>query len=162
MKTLLSISIITTALLSSACTPLPHSSSQQISYSNSYYYLSPQRRELMKIAHQSIGTRYKWGGRTPQEGFDCSGLMQYSYKQIGIKIPRTAAKQRDASRRLSRSQLKPGDMIFFKTGRRSNHVGIYAGNGEFIHASSGSHRVKKERLDTPYWNRHLVKYGTFL
>ena len=162
MKTLLSISIIATALLSTACAPLPHPSSQQTGYSSGYYHLSPQRRELMRVAHHSIGTRYKWGGKTPRQGFDCSGLMQYSYKQIGIKIPRTAGEQRDASRRLSRSQLRPGDMIFFKTGRRSNHVGIYTGNGEFIHASSGSHRVKKERLDTPYWNRHFVKYGTFL
>ena len=162
MKTLLSISIIATALLSTACAPLPHPSGQQTGYSSEYYHLSPQRRELMRVAHHSIGTRYKWGGETPTQGFDCSGLMRYSYKQVGIKIPRTSAKQRNASRQLSRSQLQPGDMIFFKIDKRTNHVGIYTGNGKFIHASSGSRRVKKEKLDTPYWNQHVVKYGTFL
>ncbi len=169
--------LISTSFIISGCAPIPSANplTQRIlhkTYSNNYRYppvryatrysLSPERRELMRVAHRSIGIRYKWGGETPQEGFDCSGLMQYAYKRSGIRIPRTAAQQRDASRRISRSQLRPGDMIFFKTGRNSNHVGIYAGRGEFIHASTGSHRVKKERLDTQYWNQHFVKYGAFL
>ena len=149
-------------LLLSGCAPVGNISGQHQTYSPSSYSLSPQRRQLMKVAHQSLGARYTWGGKTPREGFDCSGLMQHTYKKAGIRIPRTAAQQRDASRRISRSQLRPGDMIFFKTGRRSNHVGIYTGNGEFIHASTSSKRVKKVKLNTPYWNRHLVKYGTFL
>ena len=165
-KILLYTGLMAGALLISGCTPLSSTSNPQYGYNNqystSYRSLSPQRQQMMKIAHQSIGTRYKWGGETPREGFDCSGLMQHTYKLSGIRIPRTAAQQRDASHRISRSQLLPGDMIFFKTGRRSNHVGIYAGNGYFIHASSGSKRVKKEKLNTRYWNQHLVKYGTFL
>ena len=159
------LGLIAGALLLSGCTPLSSTSSQQ--YGNGYNYsgsysLSPQRRQMMKVAHQSIGTRYNWGSETPRKGFDCSGLMQYTYKRSGIRIPRTAAQQRDASRRISRYQLRPGDMIFFKTNRRSNHVGIYTGNGEFIHASSGRKRVVKDKLNTPYWNKHFVKYGTFL
>lgn len=154
------------ALLLTGCAPIssipssqPHNSNYR---STGNYSLSPQRRQMMRVAHQSIGARYKWGGETPREGFDCSGLMQHTYLRTGIKIPRTAAQQRDASRRIARSQLRPGDMIFFKTGKRSNHVGIYTGNGEFIHASTSSKRVKKERLNTRYWNEHFVKYGTFL
>lgn len=124
--------------------------------------LSPQRLELMKVAHRSMGTRYTWGGNSPREGFDCSGLMQHTFKTTGINIPRTAAQQRDASRRISRSDLQPGDMIFFKTGRNANHVGVYTGNGEFIHASTGSKRVKKDRLSSSYWQQRIVKFGTFL
>lgn len=165
-KILLYLGLIGGALFLSACTPLNSTSNNQYTYGNSYdtnyRTLSPQRQQMMKVAYQSIGTRYTWGGETPREGFDCSGLMQHTYKLAGIRIPRTAAQQRDASRRISRAQLRPGDMIFFKTGRRSNHVGIYTGNGYFIHASSGSKRVKKEKLDKRYWNQHFVKYGTFL
>lgn len=159
--------LLSAALFLSGCAPISNIDSNQrhgygSSHSSNNYSLSPQRRQMMKVAHQSLGSRYKWGGETPREGFDCSGLMQHTYKRSGIRIPRTAAQQRDASRRISRSQLRPGDMIFFKTGRRSNHVGIYTGNGEFIHASTGSKRVKKVKLNTSYWNKHFVKYGTFL
>ena len=166
-KLTLSLGLLSGALFLSGCAPINNiDAKQRYGYDNirsSYNYsLSPQRRKMMKVAHQSLGVRYTWGGETPREGFDCSGLMQHTYKLAGIRIPRTAAQQRDASRRISRSQLKPGDMIFFKTGRRSNHVGIYTGNGEFIHASTGSKRVKKVKLDTSYWNKHFVKYGTFL
>jgi cell wall-associated NlpC family hydrolase len=161
-KLTLCIALLAGSFLS-GCSPVStvsEPSYQRGGYSS--YALSPQRKNMMKVAHRSLGTRYKWGGETPREGFDCSGLMQYTYKQSGIRIPRTAAKQRDASRRISRSQLRPGDMIFFKTGRRSNHVGIYTGGGQFIHASTGSKRVKKESLDSSYWRRTFVKYGTFL
>jgi len=145
----------------SACSP---SSNIQTSaqYTNNYTSLSPQRQQLMKIAYQNLGKPYKWGGNNPQEGFDCSGLMVYSYQQSGITIPRTAAQQRDASQTLSRNQLIPGDMIFFKTGRKTNHVGIYIGNDEFIHASTSRKQVKKDKLSYPYWQRNFVKYGSFL
>ncbi len=121
-------------------------------------------RDLMqKIAHSTIGNPYKWGGNNPQQGFDCSGLMSYVHKNaLGMKIPRTAAQQRDSSRTISYAELQPGDMLFFKTGRNSNHVGIYVGNRKFVHAATGSKHVKVASMDSSYWHKRFVKFGTFL
>ena len=123
----------------------------------------PARNQMMKVAYSTVGTPYKWGGNNPQQGFDCSGLMKYVYKNaLGVNIPRTAAKQRDRSRTVNYAQLQPGDMLFFKTGRNSNHVGIYVGNRKFVHAASGSKNVKIASMDSSYWHKRFVKFGTFL
>ena len=123
----------------------------------------PARSLMTKIAHSTIGKPYKWGGNNPQQGFDCSGLMAYVHKNaLGLKIPRTAAKQRDNSRTISYAQLQPGDMLFFKTGKSSNHVGIYVGNRKFVHAATGSKHVKVASMDSSYWHKRFVKFGTFL
>jgi cell wall-associated NlpC family hydrolase len=147
--------------LLSACAPLPQQS-QNASVHSQQNYHDPRRLSINHIAHQQLGVRYKWGGTSPKTGFDCSGYTQYVYEKSGIKIPRTAAQQRDASQRISHAQLQVGDLIFFKTGARSNHVGIYIGNGKFIQAGSGNGRVKIERLDNPYWKKRWVKYGSYL
>lgn len=162
-RLLMMTSVIT--LILSGCSPAPiyPHSHQNGSYSSQMNYpYNPQRTAIISTAHRSLGVRYKWGGESPQEGFDCSGLTQYAYAKSGVKIPRTAAQQRDASRRVSYSQLQPGDLIFFKINARTNHVGIYIGNNEFIQAGSGSKRVKVENLDNPYWKKRLVKFGTYL
>jgi murein DD-endopeptidase len=146
----------------SGCSPFP--SSKQVNYQQSQYRypaLHPKKIKIVQAAHKAIGTRYKWGGKTPREGFDCSGLTLYTYAKSGIKIPRTAARQRDTSRQISYSQLQPGDLIFFKTGKRSNHVGIYIGNGEFIQSGSST-GVKIDKLSNPYWKKRFVKFGTFI
>jgi len=123
----------------------------------------PNRNLMVQIAKNAIGTPYKWGGNNPQQGFDCSGLMTYIHKNaLGIRIPRTAAKQRNNSRTISYAQLQPGDMLFFKTGRKTNHVGIYVGNREFIHAPSGGKPVRVSTMDSSYWYNKFVKFGTFL
>ncbi len=120
------------------------------------------RNKMIRLANRTLGTRYRYGGSNPQRGFDCSGLMLYVHKQAGITIPRTAAKQRLRSRTISYAQLKPGDMLFFKTGKRTEHVGIYIGNRQFIHASTGSRRVRVAKMDSAYWYKHFIKFGTFL
>lgn len=123
-----------------------------------------ERNALLAQAHRALGTRYKYGGETPQEGFDCSGLTQYVYKQSNnIRIPRTAAQQSQASRTIYFEQMRPGDLIFFRTsGNKVNHVGIYIGQGKFIHAASGGKKVTIDKLSKSYWQRRLVKFGTFL
>ncbi|MEZ5537894.1 MAG: C40 family peptidase [Thiolinea sp.] len=126
-------------------------------------YLSAERQRIIAAAQQQLGIKYRWGGNSPREGFDCSGFTKYSLKAVGAQIPRTAAQQSKASRTISRRDLKPGDMIFFKTsGRIVNHVGIYLGNGRFIHAASGGGRVTTDDLRKSYWQKRLHKYGTFL
>lgn len=125
--------------------------------------LSAERQRVIAAAKRQMGIRYRWGGNTPREGFDCSGFTKYALKGLGAKIPRTAAQQSKASRTINRSSLRPGDMIFFKTkGTRVNHVGIYLGNGKFIHAASGGGRVMTDDLRKNYWQKRLYKYGTFL
>lgn len=124
---------------------------------------APMRRALLAQAYQSLGVRYKYGGTTPNEGFDCSGLTSFVYKQgNGIRLPRTAAEQSRASRTISFEQMRPGDLIFFRTsGSGVNHVGIYVGRGDFIHAASGGGRVTLDNLSKTYWQQRLVKFGTF-
>jgi len=83
------------------------------------------------------GTPYRNGGDLPEEGLDCSGFVKYSFSSVGIDLPRTSSDMYNATERVSRSELQPGDLLFFKTGRPSrsiNHVAIYLGNGRFIHA----------------------------
>ncbi len=120
------------------------------------------RNKIVQSATQTLGSPYRYGGTTVN-GFDCSGLTRHVYQAAGLNIPRTAAQQRDRSKTIhSYSNLLPGDLIFFKTGRKTNHVGIFMGNGQFIHASTGKKRVIQAKLDTPYWRRSFVKFGSYI
>lgn len=100
-----------------------------------------------------LGTRYKYGGESPS-GFDCSGLVQYvANEALGLKLPRTAADQAKLGTKVARAELQRGDLVFFNTmGRRYSHVGIYLGDGEFVHAPSAGGKVRVEKLATRYWN----------
>jgi cell wall-associated NlpC family hydrolase len=103
-----------------------------------------------------VGKPYRYGGESPSAGFDCSGLVQYSFRQAGLRVPRSTEAQLRASRRVPRSQLRPGDLVFFdQDGKKKGHVGIYLGNGRFVHAPSSGKRVRTDSLDSRYWKRHL-------
>lgn len=122
-----------------------------------------ERRVILDRAHQVLGVRYKYGGNSVREGLDCSALIQLTHKPLGRSIPRTAAEQSRASRTISRKELRPGDLIFFNTlGKGVSHVGIYVKNGNFIHAASGGGRVMVDNLSKSYWQKRIVKYGTFV
>lgn len=143
-------------------TSKPSHISQQ-AHANAVTSQQHARQLISRMAHSTIGTPYKWGGNNPHQGFDCSGLMSYVHKNaLGINIPRTAAAQRDHSRTITYEELQPGDMLFFKTGRNSNHVGVYIGNRKFVHAATGSKHVKVASMDSSYWHKRFVKFGTFL
>jgi len=146
--------------------PAPQASRPQFSQQtqqSAVYNIHPARNRMVQIATSAIGTRYKWGGDSPQKGFDCSGLMTYVHKNaLGMNIPRTTAKQRDRSRTIPFQQLQPGDMLFFKTGSRTNHVGVYIGNRKFVHAPSSGKRVTVASMDNAYWHKRFVKFGSFL
>ncbi|QQS55737.1 MAG: C40 family peptidase [Candidatus Competibacteraceae bacterium] len=119
------------------------------------------RQRILGTAEQLIGTPYVLGGESPG-GVDCSGLVQYAYLQAGIRLPRTAMEQFRSAR--PQRKVLPGDLLFFRTGNngRVSHVGIYAGKGQMIHASSGSGRVRKVSLNRRYWRQRLVGGATFL
>jgi cell wall-associated NlpC family hydrolase len=106
-------------------------------------------------AARLIGKPYRYGGSTPA-GFDCSGLVQFSFRQAGIKLPRSTEEQRRASRPVRDSNLQPGDLLFFdQEGKKNSHVGIYVGRGQFVHAPSSGKQVRTDRTDAPYWRKHL-------
>lgn len=109
------------------------------------------RKHLSHDAHQYIGVPYKWGGTT-SSGFDCSGLVRAVYRLNGINLPRTSLEQYNSGKFVSRTKLQVGDLVFFtNNGRDINHVGIYIGNHEFIHAPGKGKRVTKANLDNNYW-----------
>ncbi len=118
------------------------------------------RQRILDAAERLIGTPYLLGGESPG-GMDCSGLVQYAYGRAGVRVPRTTAAQLRAGR--PQRQVLPGDLLFFHAGDGSvSHVGIYAGKGRMIHASSGTGRVIKTDLNQRYWQQHLIGGATFL
>ncbi len=111
------------------------------------------------VARSMIGAPYRYGGTTPQ-GFDCSGLVYYAYREVGIAAPRTTREQLRLSRPVRLSDVRPGDLLFFRlSGRKVSHVGIYAGDGRFIHAPSRGKRVAYAEAESPYWRSRLIRVG---
>jgi cell wall-associated NlpC family hydrolase len=116
---------------------------------------SPETRAALEWARARIGSPYQWGG-TGADGFDCSGLVQVAYARAGIRLPRTTSDQARQGWMIEREAIQPGDLVFFGSGARSiDHVGIAAGGGRFVHASS-SRGVVEDSLDESYFRRHYV------
>ena len=110
---------------------------------------------LLNIALRFGGVPYVWGGETPA-GFDCSGFVQYVFRQIGINLPRTADVQYELGRKVLQSELQPGDLVFFETYEPgASHDGIYVGEGKFIAANSGT-GVAVVSLADPYWTSRYL------
>ncbi|MGB9780600.1 C40 family peptidase [Caldanaerobacter sp.] len=114
--------------------------------------------KLIDYAKSFLGTRYVYGGSSPR-GFDCSGFVSYVFSNFGFSLPRTADEQANVGDLVSRDVLEKGDLVFFKTLGSSiiNHVGIYIGDGQFIHASSGAGKVIISPLNEGYYLSHYVK-----
>lgn len=112
---------------------------------------------LTLTAVSLLGTPYVYGGANPREGLDCSGLVQFVYRQIGEDLPHNALAMSRLGAAVAEGRLHPGDLVFFDTlGRPFSHVGIYLGDGRFIHAASaGVERVMISRLSNPYWQAHF-------
>ncbi|MFJ7733269.1 NlpC/P60 family protein [Lysinibacillus sp. NPDC097231] len=111
--------------------------------------------DAISTAKQFLGRSYVWGGSNPSTGFDCSGLVQWSYNQAGVSLPRTASQQYLATQRISASEASVGDLVFFSYGSGVAHVGIYLGNNTMIDAQNNG--VVIESLD--WWNQYLVGFG---
>ena len=109
-----------------------------------------------------VGRPYRAGGESASGGFDCSGLVQFSYRQAGVAAPRSTELQLRASRTVARSSLRRGDLVFFdQEGKKKSHVGIYLGDGRFVHAPSSGKQVRIDRLDSRYWQAHLSDVRRF-
>jgi cell wall-associated NlpC family hydrolase len=101
----------------------------------------------------TVGARYRYGGASPDTGFDCSGLVAHVYEHAwGLALPRRTEEQRHVGRPVKRKDLQPGDLVFYNTRNRPySHVGIYLGDGNFVHAPRPGYRVRVESIDSPYW-----------
>jgi len=116
---------------------------------------------IATVARHLIGTPYQFGGADSQ-GFDCSGLAAFAYERVGLEIPRTAADQGRAATPIAPGKLAPGDLLFFRIGSRHiNHVGIYTGDGGFVHATKRGGTVSSASLDDPYFRKRFAGAGRF-
>jgi cell wall-associated NlpC family hydrolase len=107
---------------------------------------------IVAYAKRFRGTRYVYGGTSPRSGFDCSGFVRFVYAHFGIALPHSSYGDYDRGRRISRQSLRPGDLVFFDG---VGHVGIYVGNGLFIHAPHSGTRVRIEQLAGWYSSRFV-------
>ena len=119
--------------------------------------VSDKTGELVVNAMGFLGVPYRRGGTTAQTGFDCSGFVRAMYEQTaGLVLPRRSAQQAAATQTIERTELEPGDLVFFNTLRHAfSHVGIYVGDGKFIHAPKPGARVRIEDMSVSYWNRRF-------
>ena len=101
----------------------------------------------------ALGAHYRYGGDSPETGFDCSGLVAHVFERAwGLALPRRADQQAKLGKRIRKHELEPGDLVFYNTRNAPySHVGIYVGEGRFIHAPRPGKRVRAENLDSPYW-----------
>ena len=119
--------------------------------------VSNKASELVVNAMGFLGVPYKRGGNTVETGFDCSGFVRAMYEQsIGLILPRRAEQQAAATQNIDRTDLQPGDLVFFNTMRRAfSHVGIYVGEGKFIHSPKPGAEVRVESMNMSYWQHRF-------
>ena len=105
-----------------------------------------------------IGVRYRWGGDTPDSGLDCSGFVRYVFQDtLGMALPRRAEEMSRVGEKVRVSDLKPGDLVFFNTMRRTfSHVGIYIGDNKFVHSPSTGSTIRVDDMDDGYWEKRFT------
>ncbi|MEO5628252.1 MAG: C40 family peptidase [Thermomonas sp.] len=115
-------------------------------------------KTVLQRAFALLGTPYRWGGTSPDNGFDCSGLVGYVFRTIGIDLPRVSRAMADEGTAINdRSALAEGDLVFFGRRGRVDHVGIYIGDGKFLHAPRSGRDVTVSTLSDGYWSRKYVE-----
>lgn len=150
----LRLSILALSLLLSACGSSPgRPQPVEIDQSHRSGSALNAANAVLFRAMSLVGTPYRYGGNTPQSGFDCSGFVGFVYRDsAGINLPRTsAAIGKVEGRDLSRRELASGDLLLFASGRKISHVGIYVGEGRFVHAPNQGGTVRLDTLDSPGW-----------
>ena len=116
--------------------------------------------QIVSIAESLVGSPYRYGGASPK-GFDCSGLVYYTHRQLDITVPRSTKQQVHHRPAKNLASAKPGDILFFRIyGNSVSHVGIYAGNNQFIHAPKSGKYVSYASINEPYWRERLIKVAS--
>jgi cell wall-associated NlpC family hydrolase len=157
------------ALMAAACSSLPPGNRGARPGSTAeidYFVLQHEShaQEMVLYALGLLDTGYRFGGRNPEAGLDCSGMVSYVVEQVsGQRLPHNAAQIADRTRPIAVDALRPGDLVFFNTmKRRHSHMGIYIGGGKFVHAPSSRGKVRIERLDSRYFAPRLDGARTLL
>jgi cell wall-associated NlpC family hydrolase len=123
------------------------------------------RETVVETALDQVGEDYRYGGDHPDEGFDCSGLVLYSYREAGLKLPRSAAAQRTGGRAIKFSEAQPGDLLFYHFGDRKAgdlHVVIYLGDGEGVHAPVRNGEVEVIKVSQRHWRDRYVGAARYI
>jgi hypothetical protein len=139
--------------------PTDYSAAKRVSRGEAYL-----RHEIVTTAESFIGVPYSWGGTSPKQGFDCSGLTMAVYKLNGLKLPRSSKDQFEVGTPISQSELLKGDLVFFATsqGKKVTHVGIYTSDGQFIHAPGKDKKIRIDSLLNGYFKSHYLGGRTYL
>jgi len=118
-----------------------------------------QASEVTVYAVGLVGTPYRYGGNTPDSGFDCSGLIGHVYKtRTGMTLPRSVAGLQHWGQAMPTGEIRSGDLVFFGRGEIPTHAGIYVGNGRFVHAPSTGGTVRLDQLSAKYWAAQRVAF----
>ena len=142
-----------------ACAQAPKHNEQSASNLPKASNTSHQGQQIAELAQSLLGSPYKYGGTTPN-GFDCSGLVYYTHGKFGIHTPRTSTQQFKFAKSIKLNELNSGDVVFFKLNKKNvSHVGIYVGNGRFVHAPKSGKRVAINHLNDVYWRPRIVGGG---
>jgi len=144
--------VLATVLLAAGCAGTPARRPES----------SDTRGPIAELALSMVGVPYRYGSADPREGFDCSGLVYYTFTSNGHAVPRTSQAQFNAARKIPLAEAAEGDLVFFQDQEKPSHVGIYLGNGQFVHAPSSGGAVSIASIDAPYYQRHLVAVGRLL
>ncbi|AOE49615.1 C40 family peptidase [Kangiella sediminilitoris] len=157
------LAVILLAVLITSCASTPRSSSQSGSAPHRSSTEAPRGSDkgltIAQIAQAMVGVSYRYGGSNPDEGFDCSGLVYYSHLKVGEKIPRVSYAQLAASENVSMSDLQPGDLLFYRINGSPSHVGIYIGQGQFVHAPSSGKKVRVTSMANLYFKPRFIRAG---
>ncbi len=140
--------VVLFAALSAACSTQPPVASPSRSVGD----------RAAAIALDQLGAPYRYGGSSPA-GFDCSGLVQYSYARAGMPLPRTTQALWNYTAPIEARRMLPGDLLFFRVSGKMSHVGLYLGDGRFVHAPSSGKHVSVESLNSDYYSRAFMRAG---
>lgn len=149
---------ITVLGMVSACSSTPHSPQHPSASPGNAPDSHAVGQVAAAIALDQVGVPYRYGGSTPS-GFDCSGLVQYSYSRAGKHIPRTTGQLWSYTDDVGRHELRAGDLLFFNVEGKMSHVGLYVGERRFVHAPSSGRTVSTASLDAPFYRNAFMRAG---
>jgi cell wall-associated NlpC family hydrolase len=149
--------IVAATVLAGGCasTPTPAPASTEPRSANN----PPMGVQAALLARQAVGVPYQFGGTDPRHGFDCSGLVYWSYRQVGIQVPRTSQELFRAAEKIALRDAAAGDIVFFQDQTHLSHLGIYLGAGWFVHAPAAGRSVAVASIEDPYYQQQLVAVG---
>ena len=155
---------VVVALLTACSSPAPYQTHQTTPAVPATAAMTSTRNDVALYAMSLLDTRYAWGGRGPAMGFDCSGLVAHVYKEAaGMKLRGSSADLGRLSRPVDTARLQAGDLVFFNTlGARHSHVGVYVGDGRFVHASNERTGVRIDHLNNRYYAKRFEGGQTLL